>query len=103
MATPLSLLYKYAVPVACGVSLFQASLYDVQGGTRAVIFDRLKGVQDKVVNEGTHFLIPWLQRSIIYDQGPADGDPDAARAAPPGGPEAAQNLPGTLHYAASAP
>ncbi|KAI5291550.1 Prohibitin-1, subunit of the prohibitin complex (Phb1p-Phb2p) [Ascosphaera aggregata] len=67
MATPLSLLYKYAIPVACGVSLFQASMYDVKGGTRAVVFDRIAGVKDKVSNEGTHFLIPWLQKSIIYD------------------------------------
>jgi prohibitin 1 len=42
-------------------------IYDVKGGTRAVIFDRLSGVQEQVVNEGTHFLIPWLQKSIIYD------------------------------------
>lgn len=44
-----------------------ASIYDVKGGTRAVIFDRLSGVKDTVVNEGTHFLIPWLQKHIIYD------------------------------------
>ncbi|KAK2627546.1 hypothetical protein QTJ16_003512 [Diplocarpon rosae] len=60
-------LYKYAVPLALGASFAQASIYDVKGGTRAVIFDRLSGVQEKVVNEGTHFLIPWLQKSIIYD------------------------------------
>jgi prohibitin 1 len=60
-------LYRLAVPAAVGVSLVQASIYDVQGGKRAVIFDRLSGVKDEVVNEGTHFLIPWLQKSIIYD------------------------------------
>ena len=32
-----------------------------------MIFDRVSGVKDKVVNEGTHFLIPWLQKPIIYD------------------------------------
>ncbi len=45
----------------------QSSIYDVKGGTRAVIFDRLSGVKEDVVNEGTHFLIPWLQRSIVFD------------------------------------
>ena len=45
----------------------QSSMYDVKGGSRAVIFDRLSGVQEKVISEGTHFLIPWLQRAIIYD------------------------------------
>ena len=42
-------------------------MYDVRGGTRAVIFDRLSGVKKDVVEEGTHFLIPWLQRAVIYD------------------------------------
>lgn len=66
-ANGLQALYRYAVPLALGVSFAQASIYDVKGGTRAVIFDRLSGVKEKVVNEGTHFLIPWLQKSIIYD------------------------------------
>ena len=39
----------------------------VDGGQRAVIFDRFRGVQDEVVGEGTHFLIPWVQRPIIFD------------------------------------
>lgn len=42
-------------------------MYDVQGGSRAVIFDRLAGVKKDVVGEGTHFLVPWLQRAILYD------------------------------------
>lgn len=67
MAQPLGMIYKYAIPIAFGVSFAQASIYDVKGGTRAVIFDRLSGVQEKVINEGTHFLVPWLQKSIIYD------------------------------------
>ncbi|KAI9871178.1 MAG: Prohibitin-1, subunit of the prohibitin complex (Phb1p-Phb2p) [Pleopsidium flavum] len=67
MANALGAVYKFAIPIAIGVSLAQASIYDVKGGSRAVIFDRLAGVKDQVVNEGTHFLIPWLQKSIIYD------------------------------------
>lgn len=59
--------YKWAIPVGGGIFLLSQSMYDVKGGSRAVIFDRLTGVQDKVVNEGTHFLIPWLQKAIIYD------------------------------------
>ncbi|KAL6715576.1 Prohibitin-1, subunit of the prohibitin complex (Phb1p-Phb2p) [Lecanora helva] len=67
MANALNSIFKYAIPTAVGVSLAQASMYDVKGGSRAVIFDRLSGVKDSVVNEGTHFLVPWLQKSIIYD------------------------------------
>ena len=39
----------------------------VEGGQRAVIFDRLSGVKKDVIGEGTHFLIPWLQRPVIFD------------------------------------
>ncbi|KAF3082261.1 Prohibitin-1, subunit of the prohibitin complex (Phb1p-Phb2p) [Orbilia oligospora] len=67
MATALNAVYRLAVPAAVGVGLLQASLYDVKGGSRAVIFDRLSGVKETVVNEGTHLLIPWLQKAIIYD------------------------------------
>jgi prohibitin 1 len=69
MAAPnvLNNIGRWAIPAALLFSLGQASMYDVKGGTRAVIFDRLAGVKDEVVNEGTHFLIPWLQKSIIYD------------------------------------
>lgn len=58
---------KIALPAGIAITLGQSALYDVQGGQRAVIFDRLSGVQDNVVGEGTHFLIPWLQKAIIYD------------------------------------
>ncbi len=67
MANALGAVYRYAIPVGAAVMLAQASIYDVKGGTRAVIFDRLSGVKETVINEGTHFLIPWLQKSIIYD------------------------------------
>ena len=67
MAGTLGALYRYAIPVAIGASFVQASIYDVKGGTRAVIFDRLSGVKETVVNEGTHFLIPWLQKAITFD------------------------------------
>ena len=39
----------------------------VDGGHRAVIFDRFTGVKEYVVGEGTHFLIPWVQKPIIFD------------------------------------
>ncbi|XP_067625424.1 prohibitin 1 [Eurosta solidaginis] len=44
-----------------------SALYNVDGGHRAVIFDRFTGVQQTVVGEGTHFFIPWVQRPVIYD------------------------------------
>lgn len=44
-----------------------SALYNVDGGHRAVIFDRFTGVKNVVTGEGTHFYIPWVQRPIIYD------------------------------------
>ncbi|KAK9728018.1 SPFH domain / Band 7 family [Popillia japonica] len=44
-----------------------SALYNVDGGHRAVIFDRFSGVKKSVEGEGTHFFIPWVQRPIIFD------------------------------------
>ncbi|KAH8400564.1 hypothetical protein KR222_006815 [Zaprionus bogoriensis] len=44
-----------------------SALYNVDGGHRAVIFDRFTGIKEHVVGEGTHFFIPWVQRPIIFD------------------------------------
>lgn len=49
------------------VSAAQASLFNVDGGYRAVKFSRIHGVIDKVYNEGTHFLVPLLEQAILYD------------------------------------
>ena len=43
------------------------ALFAVDGGHRAVIFDRFRGVQNEIIGEGTHFLVPWVQRPIIFD------------------------------------
>ena len=39
----------------------------VDGGHRAVMYSRLTGIQEDVKEEGTHFMIPWLQRPVIFD------------------------------------
>jgi len=44
-----------------------ASLFNVEAGHRAIIFDRLSGIQETVIEEGTHFLIPFIQWPIFYD------------------------------------
>lgn len=53
--------------LAAGGSVVNSALYNVDGGHRAVIFDRFAGVKQNVIGEGTHFLIPWVQRPIIFD------------------------------------
>lgn len=39
----------------------------VEGGHRAVIFDRIRGVLPVVQGEGTHFLVPYFQKAIHFD------------------------------------
>jgi len=58
---------RLLVPLAVVASVVQASLYDVPGGYRAVMFDRFTGVKDQASKEGTHLLVPWVQRAILYD------------------------------------
>jgi len=60
-------LAKGAIGIGAGVSLIQSSIYNVDGGFRAVMFDRLRGVQAGVKGEGTHFRIPWLQTPHTFD------------------------------------
>jgi len=45
----------------------QAALYNVDGGERALVFDRYRGVLPKPVGEGTHFVVPVLQYPILMD------------------------------------
>jgi SPFH domain / Band 7 family len=60
-------LSRAAIGLGVGASLLGSSLYTVDGGQRAVIFDRFRGVLPETVGEGTHFLVPWLQKPYIFD------------------------------------
>ncbi|XP_077242943.1 prohibitin-1, mitochondrial-like [Tasmannia lanceolata] len=57
------------VAVLGGLGLYGAfnSLYNVEGGHRAIVFNRVVGIKDRVYPEGTHFMIPWFERPTIYD------------------------------------
>jgi len=45
----------------------QKSMYTVEGGHRAIMFNRMGGIQDYSLAEGLHFRMPWFQYPIIYD------------------------------------
>lgn len=60
-------LARTAFGLGLGATVLNSSLYTVDGGQRAVLFDRFRGVIDETVGEGTHFLIPWLQKPYIFD------------------------------------
>lgn len=57
-----------ALAVVAGLGWAGAnSIYSVGAGERAVIYNRLVGVRAEVIEEGTHFRIPWFDRPITYD------------------------------------
>ncbi|ESO02205.1 hypothetical protein HELRODRAFT_184972 [Helobdella robusta] len=62
-----NLLGKVGIGLAVAGGVANSALYNVDGGHRAVIFDRFAGVRQEVVGEGTHFIIPWVQKPIIFD------------------------------------
>ena len=58
---------RAALGLGVGATVLSSSLYTVDGGQRAVLFDRFRGVIDETIGEGTHFLVPWLQKPFIFD------------------------------------
>ncbi|KAH9610874.1 hypothetical protein KSS87_016963 [Heliosperma pusillum] len=62
-----SALLKVGIIGALGLYGAANSLYNVDGGHRAIVFNRIYGVKEKVYPEGTHFMIPWFERPVIYD------------------------------------
>ena len=52
---------------AAGLYGLQQSMFTVDGGHRAIIFNRLGGIQDYSLTEGLHFRMPWFQYPIVYD------------------------------------
>ncbi|CCF56721.1 hypothetical protein KAFR_0B04250 [Kazachstania africana CBS 2517] len=50
-----------------GAFLLQQSLFNVDGGHRAIVYSRINGVSSRIYNEGTHFILPWLETPIVYD------------------------------------
>ncbi|KAJ1442469.1 Prohibitin [Sesbania bispinosa] len=58
---------RAAFGLGVAATALNSSLYTVDGGQRAVLFDRFRGILDETVGEGTHFLIPWVQKPYIFD------------------------------------
>jgi len=58
---------QLGVGVAIAGGVVNSALFNVDGGHRAIIFDKFQGIKDVVVGEGTHFMIPWVQTPIIFD------------------------------------
>jgi prohibitin 2 len=55
-----------AVAAGLGYGTYN-SVYTVEGGHRAVVFNRFVGMKDLSYGEGLNFNIPWVERPYIYD------------------------------------
>ncbi|KAG2033758.1 band 7 family-domain-containing protein [Suillus americanus] len=55
------------VALVGGGLLLNASLFNVDGGHRAIKYTRLQGVKDEVYSEGTHLMVPWFETPIVFD------------------------------------
>jgi prohibitin 1 len=58
---------KVAMAFGIGGGLLNSAIFTVDGGHQAVLFDRFRGVLEETSGEGTHFIIPWLQKAFIFD------------------------------------
>ncbi|EEY55580.1 prohibitin-2 [Phytophthora infestans T30-4] len=64
---PATALVKVAVFTGAAIYGAYLSIYNVPPGHRAVVYSRIDGVGSQVIEQGTHFMIPWLQRPLIMD------------------------------------
>ncbi|XP_058721926.1 prohibitin-3, mitochondrial [Vicia villosa] len=66
-ASILNNIARAAFGLGAAATAVNSSLYTVDGGQRAVLFDRFRGILEQSIGEGTHFLIPWVQKPYIFD------------------------------------
>eukprot|EP00164_Ancoracysta_twista_P001290 GFYU01001690.1.p2 GENE.GFYU01001690.1~~GFYU01001690.1.p2 ORF type:complete len:277 (+),score=98.36 GFYU01001690.1:161-991(+) len=71
MSTPVSkalnTLAKGAIGLGVAGSIAQASLFVVDGGHQAVVWDRFRGVLPDTYGEGMHVRLPWVQKPYIFE------------------------------------
>lgn len=66
-ARALNRIAQLGAAIGIGGFTVQECIFDVDGGQRAVIFDRVRGILPDAVGEGTHFKIPFIQYPQIID------------------------------------
>ncbi|KDQ11125.1 hypothetical protein BOTBODRAFT_163177 [Botryobasidium botryosum FD-172 SS1] len=55
------------IALALGGVALNSSLFNVDGGHRAIKYTRLHGIRPEIYKEGTHIQIPWFETAIIFD------------------------------------
>jgi len=62
-----NLLMRTGISLGVLISVAKASLFTVEGGYRAVMWDRFRGVLPQVRGEGIHFKVPLIQKPTMYE------------------------------------
>jgi len=47
--------------------MFVLNIIIVDGGYRAIVWSRIGGVKSKIYKEGTHLILPWIERPVSFD------------------------------------
>lgn len=55
------------VVLAIGFATINSSLFNVDGGHRAIVYNRVGGISPRIYPEGTHIAVPWFQSPIMFD------------------------------------
>jgi len=58
--------YGAAIAIGSVGLFFNDLIYKVEAGHRAIIFNKVFGLRDKVYDEGLHFKFPFFDEAIIY-------------------------------------
>ncbi|KAI8463921.1 MAG: band 7 family-domain-containing protein [Monoraphidium minutum] len=66
-AAAIANLAKVLIGGSAAVYGLSNSIFNVEGGHRGIVFNRLVGIKEPVYQEGTHLMVPWFDRPIIYD------------------------------------
>ena len=59
--------WTYLIIILLLFFVFTGALIKVDAGERAVLFNVFGGIEKKVLGEGIHFVLPFIQRATIYD------------------------------------
>lgn len=67
MCAQLTWIAQAVVGGAAGVYAAANSFFNVEGGHRAIVYNRVVGIKDTIYSEGTHLKLPWFERAVTYD------------------------------------
>jgi prohibitin 2 len=50
-----------------GYALYRNTIFKVETGHRAIIFNKFSGMKEHVYREGWHLMIPYFERPTVFD------------------------------------